>query len=337
MRDELRAAARLTHDPAFMRPALAGASGAGGVRAGPPSPPPRSTPTPSGPVTTRPAAAAPAAPAAAAAPDRRSATWSAPAPGPGRSRRTLWIAAGAAAAVAVAGGLTAGLLADGGGGDDPEPGPTTEAGFAEQSAEEILREAEKEMKVLDTVRLAGMVTSDDGQDFDLDMTISSRGDCTGTMGVGGGSAELLRVDGETWFKPDRGFWEAVAEGQDDAAIDLIVSLQGDDWVVVPPEDATDFENFCDLDELLEEDESSSSDASSCARTAPRSSTAQPVVKVVGEEPDGEVASYVSLSEPHYIVRIESPDGGAFDLSGFDEPLDAEAPDASDVTDLSSLE
>ena len=261
-------------------------------------------------------------------------TWG-PQSGPAKPKRTWWIVAGAAAAVAVVGGVTAGLLTGMGGGDDPEPGPTG-AAFAEMSAEDIVREAEKEMKVLDTVSIAGDVTGDDGQAFDIDMTVSSRGDCAGTMGVGDGSAELLSVGGDTWFKPDRGFWEEVAENPDDAVIDQILALQGDNWVVLPPEDATEFADFCDLDELLEDDSVESGDPE-LSKDGTEEIDGQQVVKITSTTSEGESASYVSLDDPHYILRLEEVGQGGFDLTEFDEPLEVEAPGADEVVNFDDVE
>lgn len=82
-------------------------------------------------------------------------------------------------------------------------------GFADKSADEIVKTAKADMADLKAVKVSGSVTSD-GQQIDIDLQASSEGDCTGTIGIAGGSTELLGVDGSTWMRPDEAFWQATA-------------------------------------------------------------------------------------------------------------------------------
>src|SRR3954469_1892865 len=108
----------------------------------------------------------------------------------------------------------------GGGGKDDSAG--TE--FAKQSGDEIADAAKADMKGLDEVKFSGEITSDSAN-VTLDIQADSKGDCTGTIGLGGGTAQVLAKDGTNWFKPDEAFWKANAGDSADAIIHAV----GDKW------------------------------------------------------------------------------------------------------------
>ena len=99
-------------------------------------------------------------------------------------------------------------------------------GFTDGSADEIVKTAKADMADLKAVKVSGSVTSD-GQKIDIDLQASSDGDCTGTIGIAGGTTELLGVGGSTWMRPDEAFWRATAG----SSADQVISLVGDKWVV----------------------------------------------------------------------------------------------------------
>ena len=228
-------------------------------------------------------------------------------------------------ALAAVGLGTAALLTACGGGDD----------FTDQSADDIVSAAKSEMGDLKAVKVSGSVTSD-GQQIDIDLQSSSDGSCTGTIGVAGGSTELLGVDGSTWMRPDEAFWRATAG---DTA-DQVMAAVGDKWVVIPPEDDS-FNTFCDLgdllDQLLKDDET---DGSTYSKNGTEEVDGENAVKVDNEDPkDGTSTGYVLVDEPHYLVKIEKTDGedtGNITFSAFDEEFDVEAPGDDEVIDLDQL-
>lgn len=228
-------------------------------------------------------------------------------------------------AMAVTGLGAAALLTACGGGD----------GFADESADEIVKTAKSDMGDLKAVKVTGSVTSD-GQQIDIDLQASSEGDCTGTIGVAGGSTELLGVGGSTWMRPDEAFWRATAG---DSA-DQILSLVGDKWVVVPAEDDS-FNSFCDvnelLDQLLKDDDE---DKSTYTKKGTEDVDGDETIKIDNEDPeDGTSTGYVLVDDPHYLVKIEKTDGedtGEVTFSDFDKEFDVEAPGEDEVIDLDQL-
>lgn len=231
-------------------------------------------------------------------------------------------------AMAAVGLGAAGLLtACGGGGDG--------GGFADESADEIVKTAKADMADLKAVKVSGSVSSD-GQEIDIDLQASSDGDCTGTIGIAGGSTELLGVGGSTWMRPDEAFWRATAGGSADQVIEAV----GDKWVVVPAEDDS-FNSFCDveelLDQMLEEDED---DGSTYTKSGTEDVDGDETIAIDNEDPeDGTSTGYILLDEPHYLVKIEKTDGedtGSVTFSEFDEEFDVEAPGDDEVVDLDQL-
>ncbi len=228
-------------------------------------------------------------------------------------------------AMAVAGLGAATVLTACGGGD----------GFADKPADEIVSTAKSAMGDLKTAKVSGSVTSD-GQQIDLDLQASSEGDCTGTIGVAGGTTELLGVGGSTWMRPDEAFWRATAG---DSA-DQVIAAVGDKWVVIPPEDDS-FNTFCDvndlLDQLLKEDDS---DGSTYSKNGTEEVDGEETLKIDNEDPkDGTSTGYVLVGEPHYLVKIEKTEGadtGSVTFSQFDEEFDVEAPADDEVVDLDQL-
>ena len=115
--------------------------------------------------------------------------------------------------------------------------------FAKQSGDKIAADAKADMKDLDEVKFSGEITSD-GDTITLDVQASSAGDCTGSIGIGGGTAEILAKDGTNWFKPDEAFWRANAADPADA----IIAAVGDKWVL---DTDSNFSQFCDLDAFFD--------------------------------------------------------------------------------------
>ncbi|WP_148573365.1 hypothetical protein [Nocardioides caldifontis] len=205
-------------------------------------------------------------------------------------------------------------------------------GFAEESPEAIGEAAEKDMKALESVRIAGELTSD-GEEISVDMALTTDGDCQGTLGIQGGSTEIRSLGGETWMKPDAAFWEASAGEQ--AA--LIQGVVGDKWVVLG--DDQDFAELCDLDELL--DQMGGDDDDSKAETdGTEDVDGTEAVKVVGETDEGDpVTVWVKVDEPHHILKMQVTEGGEpgeITFSDFDEKLEVEAPADDEVVDLEQL-
>ncbi len=213
------------------------------------------------------------------------------------------------------------------GGDDGSGGD-----FEGQSADKIVERAKKDMEGLDSVRVAGSVSTG-GQEIELDMQLNTDADCTGTLGFGGGTTELLGTGGSVWMKPDEAFWTSFAG--DNA--EQVMSLVADKWVVVP--DGEDgFAELCDLDELLDE-LIAGDDDTTYSKTGDDEIDGDKVLAIESKDDEGTSTGYVLVDEPHYLVKVEKTEGdepGSVTFSDFDESVGVQAPSDSEVVDLNSL-
>ncbi len=206
--------------------------------------------------------------------------------------------------------------------------------FADGSADDIVKTAKADMAELDAVKVAGTIASD-GKEVSLDLQVDSDDDCTGSLGVGSGTTELLGVGGTIWIRPDEAFWRASAG---DAA-DKVIAAVGDKWVVLPATDDS-FKQFCDvnalLDQMLKENDS---DHGKYTKQGTDSVDGDDVVKVDNTDDQGSATGYVLTDDPHYLVKIVKTDGedtGEMAFSEFNETFEVEAPADADVVDLGSL-
>lgn len=228
---------------------------------------------------------------------------------------------------------------DGGDNGGESTGGADTADFAELAPEEIVDLAREDMRKLESVKVSGTVTND-GQEITIDLQTSSAGDCTGSISLDEGTAELIGVEGETWMRPNEEFWRLSAGPEAEG----ILSLVRDKWVAVPT-GGDSFDQFCDLDELLDEllsdDEADPEDTLTSRGT--EDLDGEEVVLIdkedAGEDNDGTATSYVLVEAPHYLVKVEKTEGedtGAVTFSEFDAEFDVEPPPADEVIDLESL-
>ena len=234
----------------------------------------------------------------------------------------------AMAGLGVAALLTACSGSDSGGSDGG-------SSFADESADDIVAAAKADMGDLTAVKVSGDITTD-GQTVSLDLQTNADGDCTGSIGIDDGSAELLGVGGQIWMKPDGTFWKSFAG----STADQIISLVGAKWVVFPADSGDSFAEFCNVDSLMDQLLKSEDDGSTYSVNGTDTLDGADVVKVDNEDKQGEVSTgYVLVDDPHYLVKIEKTSGadsGLVTFSEFDTEFTVEAPPESDVIDLNSL-
>ncbi|HEX5088296.1 MAG TPA: hypothetical protein VFV89_10850 [Nocardioides sp.] len=219
-----------------------------------------------------------------------------------------------------------GLAAGCGGNDDGDGG-----GFAKESGDKIADTAKADMKGLDQVKFSGEITSA-SQKITVDVQADSNGDCTGTIGLGGGTAQVLAKDGTNWFKPDEEFWRANAPDQADAIIEAV----GDKWVL---DTSSNFSQFCDLDTFFDNLFKNDASAGSYKNTGTDEIDGKQVVKVEQSDDEGTATGYVLVDGEHYLVKLERTAGdqpGHLDFTDFDKDFDVTAPADDDVVDLNSL-
>ncbi len=133
------------------------------------------------------------------------------------------------------------------------------------------------------------------------------------------------------------FWQQVAG----PAADQITEAAGDKWVAFPGDEADDFAEICDLDQLLEQFNTSDTEEEKVEVTGTEEVEGQEAVVVESTSDEGDpVKAWVAAEDPHHILQIEVDTGGkpgSLTFSDFDADLDLEAPAAEDVFDLNEFE
>jgi len=149
-------------------------------------------------------------------------------------------------------------------------------------------------------------------------------DAAGTLAFGGSEIELLNVDGTAYLKAPPGFWGGLGL-PDEAAAKF-----EDQWVTVPADAASQFEQFS-LDGIVADLRNPSSDPKKDVEEDERDG--DPVVVV--EHEDGSTLT-VANDEPSYplVIRNEGDRSGSLTFSRFGDEDELEAPaDALDLTEV----
>ena len=226
------------------------------------------------------------------------------------------------------------LLAGCGGNDDSgaKDDGGGDSGFAEQSGTKIADAAKADMKDLEQLTYSGEIDNAESS-FQLDIQVSSEGDCTGTIAVGEGSAEVVAQGGTNWYRPDEAFWRANVGDQAEA----IIAAVGDKWVL---DTNGDFSQFCDLDAFLDNIFASEDDTKTDYEAKGTDEIdGEKVVKVERTGENGPSTGYVLVDGKHYLVKLERTNGddaSSIEFSDFDEEFEVEAPAEDEVVDLSQL-
>lgn len=212
-------------------------------------------------------------------------------------------------------------------------------GFAALGEREMERIVIRDMKALESVRMSG-ASSPDKDKVTLDLVLTSRGDCTGTIAFDRAEISYRQVDGTTYVRGNRAYWqETVGSPQ---AAQQVLSVVGDKWARLP-ESGTGLATFCDIDDFMREfktDRKATGDDKTVTTVGEVSEVdGVDAVEVITKKGQETTVTWVAVESPHVVLRIESAGGdepGSFRLDGFDESVEVAAPAADEVVDLGSL-
>lgn len=219
------------------------------------------------------------------------------------------------------------LTACGGNGGDSggSGGEAAAKAYAKTPVDQIKKDVISAMTSADGVHMTGRIVQS-GQSTGFDLHIAKSGDCTGAMTVGDqGSMTLLRVDGTSYFKADRKFWEAHANG---APVDAVLQMIGDKWVT-DSSDPEGFGDLCDLSKMLKDDGTKKQDT--VAGTGTVDGTA--VIKLSSTDAGKRTEVDIAATSPHYLLHMEKAGGQHIDFSDLGTSPDIPAkPSSDDVFD-----
>ncbi|MFF0139897.1 hypothetical protein ACFYRN_26005 [Streptomyces sp. NPDC005227] len=211
--------------------------------------------------------------------------------------------------------------------------------FAGLSGGEIADRAVKATNGAASLRMKGDVPDDeDGGTIRIDMALSKKGDCAGTLGMGGqGKADLIKTGDTVYMKYDEAFLRAQGKGDSKADTDAVVNMLAGKWTKMSAtgSDAKDIAGFCDLDSVLAGAEDVNSNA-----TRGRTTTVDGTDAIILHEKDGKdrYTLYVATKGKPYLLRVDSTsakDPGTITFGDYDKPVPAAKP-TGDVLDIDKL-
>ncbi|MFF7280327.1 hypothetical protein [Streptomyces griseorubiginosus] len=258
----------------------------------------------------------------------------------------------ALAALCIAAAATAGLTGCQPGQDTSDSGTgvsSTSAAPAESAAKkepfagltggEIAEQATKATTGASSLRMKGDIPDDEsGGTISLDVALNKKGECAGTIGMGGkGRTELIKTGDLVYMKFDEAFLREQSDGESKSDTDAAVAMLAGKWTKTKATgaDAKEFGDFCDLTKVLEGAEDTGSDA-----TRGKTTTVDGAPAIVLHEKDGKdrYTLYVATEGKPYLLRVDSTAGadqGSVTFSDFDEPVPAQKP-AGEILDLDTL-
>jgi len=255
-------------------------------------------------------------------------------------------------ALCIAAAATAGLTGCRPGQDTADNGTSASSAAAEPSAPAAKKEpfagltggqiADRSTQATtgaSSLRMKGDIPDDEsGGTISLDVLLNKKGECAGTIGMGGkGKAELIKTGDIVYMKFDEALLREQSEGESKSDTDAAVAMLAGKWTKTKATgaDAKEFEDFCDLGAVLDDAEDSNSDASRGKTT-----TVDGAQAITLHEKDGKdrYTLYVATEGKPYLLRIDSTAGadqGSVTFSDFDEPVPTQKP-AGEILDLDAL-
>ncbi|MFF6985096.1 hypothetical protein [Streptomyces sp. NPDC010273] len=190
-----------------------------------------------------------------------------------------------------------------------------------------------------SLRMKGDVPDDEsGGTIMIDMALNKKGECAGTMGMGGkGKADLIKTGDTVYMKYDEAFLRAQSDGESKADTDAVVAMMAGKWTKMSAKgkDAKDIASFCDLNSVLGSAKDANSDA-----TRGRTTTVDGTPAIILHEKDGKdsYTLYVATQGKPYVLRIDShsaKDPGTLTFGEYEKPVPAKKP-AGKILDLDAL-
>lgn len=196
--------------------------------------------------------------------------------------------------------------------------PTPE--FTDLTGIQILAAAKKAMKNVSSLHVQeSLVHAQDGY-VGVDLDVTKRGDCAGSVAYEHTRAELLVIDGEAWLKGDKAFWGQFPEG------DAVFRLVGDKWAKVPTGRLD--EDLCNLKQMMKQLNLGEKKLVSIGAMKDIDGVA--AVEVIRGL---STSIWISVAEPHYVVTYHDAEQYSLDFTEINVDFDIKPPPKKQVVDL----
>lgn len=239
-----------------------------------------------------------------------------------------WAARTAAGAAAVALTVTGGAVAQA---DDD---------IAALRAEQIADRSRDALLQVSSLHLSARGSLDgSGDRMSVDLTLDRAGNCAGGVDMGeDGSVEIVKRADDVWLKPDRAFWEThvpIGGATFDAILDgRYMQAKADDARLLTVTEVCDLDTFRELIT----DNRDAAERGTLTKGRETEVDGAPVIPVTRTQGEERLTMYVATEGEPYPVRItvQGAEEGTVNFSGFDRPVPAETPAASETVDVTAL-
>ncbi|MEU0355904.1 hypothetical protein [Streptomyces cyaneofuscatus] len=240
-----------------------------------------------------------------------------------------WAARAAAGAAAVALTVTGGALARA---DDD---------IASLTAEQIADRSRDALLGVSSLHLSARGDLDGGGDrMSVDLTLDREGNCAGGVDMGeDGSVEIVKRADDVWLKPDKAFWEThvpIGGSTFDAILDgRYMKAKADDPRLLTVTEVCDLDTFRELIT----DNPDVTERGTLTKGRETEVNGAPVIPVTRTRGNERLTVDVATEGEPYPVRITvrgADEEGTVSFSGFDRPVPAETPAASETVDVTAL-
>ncbi|WP_433405516.1 hypothetical protein [Streptomyces sp. CA-146814] len=239
-----------------------------------------------------------------------------------------WAARAAAGAAAVALTVTGGAVAQA---DDD---------IASLGAEQIADRSRDALLQVSSLHLSARGSLDgSGERMSVDLTLDRAGNCAGGVDMGeDGSVEIVKRADDVWLKPDKAFWEThvpIGGATFDAILDgRYMKAKADDARLLTVTEVCDLDTFRELIT----DNRDAAERGTLSKGQETEVDGAPVIPVTRAQGEKRLTVYVATEGEPYPVRItvQGAEEGTVDFSGFDRPVPAETPAASETVDVTAL-
>ncbi|WP_326702703.1 hypothetical protein [Streptomyces cyaneofuscatus] len=240
-----------------------------------------------------------------------------------------WAARAAAGAAAVALTVTGGAVAQA---DDD---------IASLTAEQIADRSRDALLGVSSLHLSARGDLDgSGDRMSVDLTLDREGNCAGGVDMGeDGSVEIVKRADDVWLKPDKAFWEThvpIGGSTFDPILDgRYMKAKADDPRLITVTEVCDLDTFREL--ITDNPDATERGTLTKGRETEVNGT--PVIPVTRTQGNERLTVDVATEGEPYPVRITvrgADEEGAVSFSGFDRPVPAETPAASETVDVTAL-
>ncbi|MGF1427518.1 hypothetical protein [Kitasatospora sp. LaBMicrA B282] len=214
-------------------------------------------------------------------------------------------------------------------------GSTAGTDRASMSGNEILQQAFDNLKSLGslTVDMNGV---QDGQPFQGHISLDTKGECRGAVGMGAkGSVDILRTTQTLYLRPDATMAASIAGGSAGAQI-----VNGR-WMTGFPDDSDEVKGLTEFCTLAQFTAQFTDVQNNATNGGADTVNGQPVVVVNYTDTDGSRNEvWVASQGTPWLLKAstqqDNGDGATIVFSAFNAPVDATPPAANDIFDASKL-